>query len=470
MSGFFGVVSKTDAVSDLFYGIDYHSHLGTKRGGIATVHDGSFERVIHDITNAQFRSKFSPELGRLRGAKGIGIISDYEDQPLVIYSHLGTYALVNVGVVKNADELVKKAFGSKATHFSEMSNGEINPTELIAMLVNRGNSFAEGIRIAQDSIRGSSSLLVLTEKGIYASRDKFGRTPVFIGRKDGAYAVTFETSAFMNLGYRTEKILGPGEIVFIDEDGYRTVAEPLDTLQICSFLWVYYGYPAASYEGKNVETARYRCGEALALGERCEIDMVAGIPDSGTAHAIGFANKVKAPYQRPFVKYTPTWPRSFMPQDQGTRDLVAKMKLIPIEEIIRGKRILFLDDSIVRGTQLKDTVRSLFERGAAEVHMRPACPPLTYGCKFLNFSRLKSELDLAGRTAIREIEGRDITEPGEYAKYGSDKYDAMVEKIRKRLGLSSLRYQKLGDLVNAIGLPKSKLCTYCWDGVCVDNE
>jgi amidophosphoribosyltransferase len=470
MSGFFGVVSKTDIASDLFYGTDYHSHLGTKRGGLATENNGTFQRIIHDITNAQFRSKFYPDLKNLNGRKGIGIISDYEDQPLVIYSHLGTYSLVNVGVVKNADELIRKAFDQKTPHFSEMSNGEINPTELIATLINQGSSFVEGIKIAQDSVKGSSSLLVLTDKGIYASRDKFGRTPVFIGRKNDSYAVSFETSAFPNMNYQLEKTLGPGEIVFTTEDGYETVSKPLGISQICSFLWVYYGYPASMYEGRNVEAVRYACGEALAKNEKNEIDIVAGIPDSGTAHAIGFANKVKAPYKRPFVKYTPTWPRSFMPQDQTTRDLVARMKLIPIREIIIGQRILFCDDSIVRGTQLKDTVRLLFEYGAKEVHMRPACPPLVYGCKFLNFSRLKSELDLAGRKAIHEIENGEVRDPAEYIKYESDKYSFMIEKIRARLGLTSLRYQKLDDLVSAIGLKKESLCTYCWDGVGVDNK
>jgi amidophosphoribosyltransferase len=311
--------------------------------------------------------------------------------------------------------------------------------------------------------------LVLTNKGIFASRDKFGRTPVFIGKKNDAYAVSFETSAFPNMDYQLEKSLGPGEIVFIDENGYETVSKPGNVLQICSFLWVYYGYPASMYESENVEAVRYRCGEALAKNEKREIDIIAGIPDSGTAHAIGFANKVKAPYNRPFVKYTPTWPRSFMPQDQNTRDLVARMKLIPIKAIIQDKRILFCDDSIVRGTQLKDTVRLLFEYGAKEVHMRPACPPLIYGCKFLNFSRLKSELDLAGRKAISEIEKVMLNNPEIYVNNKSEKYSLMVEKICERLGLTSLRYQLLDDLVSAIGLPKEKLCTYCWDGVSVDN-
>jgi amidophosphoribosyltransferase len=464
MGGFFGVVSKSDCVSDLFYGTDYHSHLGTRRGGLATRHADGYIRFIHDITNAQFRSKFEFDVLKLQGNAGIGVISDYEDQPLIIGSRLGIYALVTVGRVTNAAELSQKAFREHSTHFSEMSGNEINPTELVATFINQGSTYEEGIQIAQEVVEGSCSMLLLTEKGVYAARDRLGRTPVIIGRKPGSWAATLETCAFPNLGYETVRCLGPGEIVRLSDDGVEELCKPGDRLQICAFLWVYYGYPASSYEGINVEQVRSRCGEYLAKRDNVQVDLVAGIPDSGTGHAIGYANAAHLPYRRPFVKYTPTWPRSFMPQDQSLRDLVAKMKLIPIEAVIQGQRVLFCEDSIVRGTQLKDTIRRLFEAGAKEVHMRPACPPLIYGCKFLNFSRSRSEMDLAGRRAIRELEGDSDANLAEYANPCSEKHCAMVERIRQRLGLTSLRYQRLEDLVSAIGLPKERLCTYCWDG------
>jgi amidophosphoribosyltransferase len=464
MGGLFGVVSKEDCVSDLFYGTDYHSHLGTKRGGLAVRNAGGFGRFIHDITNDQFRSKLEPDLPKLHGNMGIGIISDYEDQPLIIGSHLGTYAIVTVGVVKNARELVEIAFQKRTTHFSEMSGTEINPTELVATLINQEATFEDGIRRAQESIEGSCSMLILTEKGIFAARDRLGRTPVVIGRKPGGHAATLETCALPNLGYETTQYLGPGEIVFMSAEGVERRRPPGPRMQICAFLWVYYGFPASSYEGIGVEAARNRCGAALARRDNVEVDIVAGIPDSGTGHAIGYASEAGLPYRRPFVKYTPTWPRSFMPQDQDVRDLVAKMKLIPIPELIEGKRLLFCEDSIVRGTQLKDTIQRLYDCGAREVHMRPACPPLVYGCKFLNFSRSRSELDLAGRKAVKELEGKDGEHLEEYANADSDKFAAMVDRIRQRLSLTTLRYQRLGDLVEAIGLPKDKLCTYCWDG------
>ncbi len=466
MGGFFGVVSKEDCVQDLFYGTDYHSHLGTRRGGMATLNSGGVVRYIHDITNAQFRSKFEDDIPRMHGTKGIGVISDYEDQPLIIRSHLGVYAIVTVGVIMNLDELAGKAFGKKTTHFSEMSGGEINPTELTATLINQEPTFTDGIRNAQDAIEGSCSMLLLTEHGVYAARDRLGRTPVVVGEKEGAYAATLESCALPNLGYQVDRELGPGEIVFLAEDGVEQKAPPGDKTQICAFLWVYYGYPASTYEGENVEAVRYRCGAALAKRDDVEIDIVAGIPDSGTAHAVGYANAAHKPYQRPFVKYTPTWPRSFMPQNQDTRDLVAKMKLIPVRELIEGKRLLFCEDSIVRGTQLKGTIQRLFECGAKEVHMRPACPPLVYGCRFLNFSRSRSELDLAARKGIMKIEGHPDKHLDEYADPDSDKHSAMVEAIRKMLGLTTLKYQRLDDLVEAIGVPREKLCTYCWNGVC----
>ena len=464
MGGLFGVVSKEDCVADLFYGTDYHSHLGTCRGGLAVRNDDGFTRHIHDITNAQFRSKFEDDIKTMCGNKGIGIISDNESQPLIIGSHLGVYAIVTVGVIRNAEKLASKAFGKKTIHFSEMSGGGINPTELIATLINQESTFEDGIQNAQDAIEGSCSVLLLTEDGIYASRDKLGRTPVVIGAKEGAYAATMETSAFPNLGYEIERYLGPGEILFMTEDGIEQKKPPGNKMQICGFLWVYYGFPSSSYEGVNVEDVRNRCGIALARRDDVAIDLVAGIPDSGIAHAIGYANEAQVPYRRPFVKYTPTWPRSFMPQVQEVRDLVAKMKLIPIRELIQGLRLLFCEDSIVRGTQLKDTIQRLYDYGALEVHMRPACPPLVYACKFLNFSRSSSELDLAARRAIKELEGEGDRFLDEYATPGTDRNRTMIDRIRQRLALTTLRYQQLEDLVNAIGLPKEKVCTYCWDG------
>jgi amidophosphoribosyltransferase len=350
-------------------------------------------------------------------------------------------------------------------HFSEMHGGEINPTEMVATIISQGLTFEEGIQNVQDLIEGSCTLLILTETSIYAARDKLGRTPLILGEKAGSYAVTMETSAFPNLGYEVTKYLGPGEIILINDEGVQEVVAPGDRLQICAFLWVYYGFPASNYEGINVELVRYKCGSYLAQNDDVEIDLVAGIPDSGTGHGLGYANEAKIPFSRPYVKYTPTWPRSFMPQDQSIRDLVARMKLIPIQELIQNKRLLFCEDSIVRGTQLRKTIQRLYEIGAREVHMRPACPPLIYGCKFLNFSRSRSELDLAGRWAIEELIGRDIEDPAEYIDPESENHKAMVDVIRKRLRLTTLKYQKLENLVKAIGLPKKKLCTYCWDGV-----
>ncbi len=465
MGGLFGVVSKQDCVLDLFYGTDYHSHLGTKRGGLAVNSHEGFTRFIHSIENAQFRSKFEDDITKLKGNKGIGIISDTEDQPVLIRSHLGNYALATVGVIQNADGLAKKAFERHTTHFAEMSLGEINPTELVATLINHEASFVDGIQNAQDAIDGSCSMLLLTENGVYAARDKYGRTPIVIGEKSSGFAVTSETCAFPNLNYEITKFLGPGEIVLMSEEGIESKKAPGDLLQICAFLWVYYGFPASSYEGINVESVRNRCGALLAQREEFEIDLVAGIPDSGIGHGLGFASEAGIPFKRPFVKYTPTWPRSFMPQNQDTRDLVAKMKLIPIRDLIQNKKLLFCEDSIVRGTQLQDTIQRLYESGAKEVHMRPACPPLIYGCKFLNFSRSKSELDLAGRKAIHELGGDAEVDLDEYADTASDKYNAMIKQIEKRLQLTSLKYQRLQDLIRAIGLPKEKLCTYCWDGV-----
>jgi amidophosphoribosyltransferase len=464
MGGFFGVASKGNCVDDVFFGTDYHSHLGTKRGGMAIVGAKGFVRVIHNIESAQFRSKFDPDLGRLGGSTGIGVISDTDDQPVLIRSHLGDYAIATVGVVRNAEALAREAFRDRRIHLTELGSGDINPTEVVASLINMEDSFEAGIRRALTEIEGSCSLLVLTREGIYAARDRLGRTPVIIGRKEGSTAVTLETCAFPNLEYKTAKILGPGEIARITAEGYESLKSPESRLQICSFLWVYYGYPASSYEGINVESVRNRCGAALARRFPVAIDFVAGIPDSGIGHGLGYATEARIPFKRPFVKYSPTWARSFMPQHQDVRDLVARMKLIPIRELLEGKRILFCEDSIVRGTQLKGTIQRLYDAGAGEIHMRPACPPLVYGCKFLNFSRSRSEMDLATRRAVRALEGPEAKDFSEFTRAGTTRYDGMEEWIRQDLNLTTLKYQLLGDLIEAIGLPKEKLCTYCWDG------
>lgn len=464
MGGLFGVVSDSDCLKDLFYGTDYHSHLGTSRGGLAVKNSGGFQRFIKDIRTAQFRSKFEKDIKKMHGNKGIGVISDFDDQPLIINSHLGVFAIVTVGKINNLEDLSKEAL-KNGSHFSEMHGSEINPTEMIATLISQGESFEDGIQKVHEMVKGSCTLLILTSEGIYAARDNLGRTPLIIGKKLGSYAVTMETCAFPNLGYEIIKYLGPGETIFINKNGLEQKIPPGNRLQICGFLWVYYGYPASNYEDINVEVVRYRCGSYLAKNNGVEIDLVAGIPDSGTGHGLGYASEAKIPFSRPFVKYTPTWPRSFMPQDQDVRDEVAKMKLIPIKELINGKRLLFCEDSIVRGTQLRKTIQRLYENGAKEVHMRPACPPLVYSCKFLNFSRSRSELDLAGRWAIKELIGHSIEDPVEYTNPGSDKYKSMIDIIREKLRLTTLQYQKLGDLIRAIGLPKEKICTYCWDGV-----
>lgn len=471
MGGFFGVVSKNDCVDDLFYGTDYHSHLGTRRGGIATTNSqGEIIRRIHDISNAQFRSKFSDEIDDFSGNIGIGIISDYEDQPLLISSHLGTYCIVTVGKINNIDELVAEAFARGLSHFSEMSNGEMNQTEIVAMLINSEPTIEKGIALAQGKIDGSCSLLLMLDHCLYAARDALGRTPVIIGERDDGFAVTMETTAFPNLEYSIKHELGPGEIVKITSKQVIQKKAAGDRMQICSFLWVYYGYPSSSYEGINTEDVRYRNGQYISNTDAesgdLDIDLVCGIPDSGVGHALGYANAAGIPYRRAFVKYTPTWPRSFMPQNQKKRNLVARMKLIPVQELIEDKSLLFCDDSIVRGTQLQDTVIRLLERGAKEVHMRSACPPLAFGCKYLNFSRSRSVLDLVARRAIEEIEGRSVSDKviKEYTVTDSEKYNKMLELIRKKLQLGTLKYQKLEKLVEAIGLPKEKLCTYCWDG------
>ncbi len=463
MGGLFGVVSKTDCVNDIFYGTDYHSHLGTKRGGMAFVNTSGIKRSIHNIENNYFRTKFEPDLPKFKGKKGIGVISDFDAQPLIISSHLGTFGIVTVGRIRNIKELSARAFKQKK-QFSEILTGDDNPTELAASLICEEESFEEGIQNVFSRIKGSCSMLILTSKGIYAVRDKLGRTPVVIGNKDGAFAAASESCAFPNLGYEVFSFLGPGEAVFITPEGIEQRIPPGNQMQVCSFLWVYYGYPASEYEGINVEWVRNRCGSALARRDNETIDFVAGIPDSGIGHALGYASEKKIPYLRPFVKYTPTWPRSFMPQNQELRDLVAKMKLIPIKRLIDGKRILFCEDSIVRGTQLKDNIEILHEYGAQEVHMRPACPCLIYPCEYLNFSTSRSTLDLAGRRMIKKIEGQEDKNLEKYAESGSEKNLEMIDLICKRLQLTSLKYQTLEDLVDAIGIPKKQLCTHCWDG------
>jgi len=423
-----------------------------------------FSRSIHNIENNYFRSKFESDLPKFHGNFGIGVISDTEPQPLIVGSHLGTFAIVTVGRIHNLEELEKRALDNRQ-HFSETTGtGETNPTELVSMLICEEDSFEAGIEKAQELIKGSCSLLLLTKKGVYTARDKLGRTPIVIGKKAKGYAAASESSAFPNLGFEIDRFLGPGEIGLITPDGYEQRRKPGDRMQVCSFLWVYYGYPASEYENINVEYTRNRCGQALADRDDTEIDCVAGIPDSGIGHAIGYANRKCIPYVRPFVKYTPTWPRSFMPQQQDLRDLVARMKLIPVRRLIQGQRIMFCEDSIVRGTQLKENIQILFDVGAREVHMRPACPTLLFPCEFLNFSTSRSTLDLAGRRAILDIEGEDEPDLTPYATHGTERHTRMLEGIRKQLRLTSLKYQVLDDLVAAIGLPKSQLCTHCWDG------
>ncbi len=467
MGGIFGVASKQDCVFDLFFGIDYHSHLGTKRGGMAVHGASGFDRAIHNIENSPFRTKFEKDIEKMQGNLGIGCISDSEPQPLLVRSHLGAFAITTVGRINNVEKLVKLAFEQGTTHFLEMSGGDINPTELVAAIINRKDNIADGIRYAQELIEGSMTMLIMTPEGIYAARDRLGRTPLVIGKKDGAYCASFESFAYLNLGYSDYKELGPSEIVYITPESCETVKEPKKDMRICSFLWVYYGYPTSSYEGISVEQMRYRCGEKLASRDtEISPDIVAGIPDSGTPHAIGYANKSSIPFARPFIKYTPTWPRSFMPPTQKQRNLIAHMKLIPVAPLIRDKKLLLIDDSIVRGTQLRETTEFLYRSGANEVHIRPACPPLLFGCKYLNFSRSRSEMDLITRRVIARREGADVSMETlqDYANPDSQNYKEMLEEIRKELKFTSLNFLRLDDLIASIGLEPCKLCTYCWNG------
>lgn len=466
MGGFFGVASKQDCVFDLFFGIDYHSHLGTRRGGMTVYGENGFDRSIHNIENAPFRTKFDKDVKEMEGKMGIGCISDYEPQPLLVRSHHGTFALTTVSKINNLDEICRELFENGHAHFLEMSGGDINATELIAALINQKENLIEGIQYALDKVDGSVSILLMNQAGIYAARDKYGRTPVVVGKKEDAFCISFENFAYKNLGYTDYKELGPGEIAVITEKNCITLAEPGREMKICTFLWVYYGYPSSYYEGTNVENMRYECGRKMARRDNVKPDIVAGVPDSGIAHAIGYANESGIPFSRPFIKYTPTWPRSFMPTIQSQRNLIAKMKLLAVEDLIRDKSLLLIDDSIVRGTQLRETTEFLYQSGAREVHIRPACPPLLYGCKYLNFSRSSSEMDLITRRVINRLEDGNVTEEvlEEYANPESPKYERMVEEIRKELNFTSLRYNRLDDMLDSVGIDKCKLCTYCWNG------
>ena len=469
MGGFFGVASKDDCTFDLFFGTDYHSHLGTRRAGMVVYGKKGFDRAIHNIENAPFRTKFDHDVNSMEGSLGIGCISDYEPQPLLMRSHHGTYAITTVGKINNTEELTKKIFDNGLSHFMEMSSGEINATELVAALINQKDNLVEGIKYAQEVIDGSMSIMILTPIGLYAARDRLGRTPVVIGKKKDAHCVSFESFAYLNLGYEDCKELGPGEIVVVTPEGVRTLVNPGKDMKICTFLWIYYGYPSSSYEGISVEQMRYNCGAALAKRDagrdHVKPDIVAGVPDSGTAHAIGYANESGIPFSRPFIKYTPTWPRSFMPTMQTQRNLIAKMKLIPVHDLIQDKSLLLIDDSIVRGTQLRETTEFLYQSGAKEVHIRPACPPLLFGCKYLNFSRSTSEMDLIARRVLRDMEQEGLKiDLKKYVDPNTTEYNDMVARIGKQLNFTTLHYHRLDDMVKSVGIDENKLCTYCWDG------
>lgn len=464
MGGFFGTALKRDCVTDLYYGTDYNSHLGTKRGGMATYDPTKgFVRSIHSLENTYFRTKFESVLPRFKGNIGIGVISDNDSQPIVVNSHLGKFAIVTVAKLQNIDELEKEML-DKHIHFAETSSGNTNPTELVATLINEGDDFAEGIRFAQDKIKGSCSMVLLTPDGLIAARDKLGRTPIVIGKKEDGYAVTSETTAFPNLDYEVVRDLGPGEIVKITSDGITVLKEPLPEMQICSFLWVYYGFPVSTYENRNVDEVRYTSGELMGKRDDSDVDCVCGIPDSGVGMAFGYSNGKGVPYRRCVAKYTPTWPRSFTPSDQSMRDLVARMKLIPNRHMLKDKRVVFCDDSIVRGTQLKDNVKMLYDYGAKEVHIRIACPPLIYGCPFIGFTSSKSDMELMTRRIIAELEGDPNKNLEAYAKTGSPEYNALVKKMAEKFGLDSLKFSTIEELIKAIGLPKCSVCTHCFDG------
>ncbi|MCR4582300.1 MAG: amidophosphoribosyltransferase [Prevotella sp.] len=471
MGGFFGTISTKDCVNDLFYGTDYNSHLGTKRAGLVTFDEESgFHRSIHSLERQYFRSRFEDELDAFKGHQGVGVISDTDPQPIIVNSHLGRYAVVTVAKINNlrqiADELLKQRM-----HLSEMSANNINQTELVALLINMGDSFVEGINKVYQKIEGSCSMLILTEDGLIAARDFLGRTPIVIGKKEGAYAVSSETTSFPNLDYQVVRDLGPGEIVRLRADGVEVMQKPLSRCQICSFLWVYYGFPASDYEGINTEYVREKNGRLMGEKDHdIEADLVCGIPDSGVGMAIGYSHGKKVPYKRAVLKYTPTWPRSFTPGNQVRRDLVAKMKLIPNAAILKNQRIVFCDDSIVRGTQLRDNVRTFFDNGAKEVHVRISCPPLVYGCPFIGFTSSKSDMELITRRIIKDFEGDDKKNLEEYAKTGTPEYHRMVNEIARRLGLTSVKFATLEDLIDSIGLPKDRVCTHCFDGTSYCHE
>lgn len=465
MGGFFGTVAQESCVTDLFYGTDYNSHLGTKRGGMATydAETRSFNRSIHNLESTYFRTKFEDELDKFKGHSGIGIISDTDAQPIILNSHLGRFAIVTVAKIVNIAELEEQLLRQNM-HFSELSSGQTNQTELIALLIIQGKNFVEGIENVYKHIKGSCSMLLLTEDGIIAARDKWGRTPIVIGRKDGAYAATSESSSFPNLDYEIDRYLGPGEIVRLHANGVEQLRRSEERMQICSFLWVYYGFPTSCYEGRNVEEVRFTSGLKMGQTDSSEVDCACGIPDSGVGMALGYAEGKGIPYHRAIAKYTPTWPRSFTPSRQEMRNLVAKMKLIPNRAMLQDKRLLFCDDSIVRGTQLRDNVKVLYEYGAKEVHIRIACPPLIYACPFIGFTASKSPLELITRRIIKELEGDENKNLEKYATTGSPEYNRMVEIMRERFGFTSLRFNTLETLVESIGLPKCKLCTHCFDG------
>ena len=472
MGGFFGAALKSDCMVDVFFGVDYHSHLGTRRGGLAAYDDQiGLQREIHNIENSPFRTKFENIFDEMKGCSAIGCISDTDPQPLLIRSSLGTYAICTVGRINNAEVLIENYLSNSGGHFDAMTGGNINSTELTAALINQKRDFAEGIKFAQEQIEGSASILILKEDGsIIAARDKMGRIPVLIGKSEEGCCVSFESFAYKKLGYDDEKELGPGEIVEITADGVRQLAPPGVEMRICSFLWTYYGYPTSNYEGVNVEAMRYRNGEIMArhdmkVNNAENLDYVGGVPDSGTPHAIGYANESHIPFARPFIKYTPTWPRSFMPTNQRERDKVAKMKQIPIHELIEGKKLLFVDDSIVRGTQLRETVEFLYSNGAKAVHMRSACPPIMYGCKYLNFSSSESEMELISRRVILELEGEEgLNYLEEYSDTNTDRGQALRKAIADKFNFASLEFQSLEGLVEAVGIEPCKLCTYCWNG------
>lgn len=464
MGGFFGTISTKDCVNDLFYGTDYNSHLGTKRGGLVTFdHEKGFSRKIHNLERDYFRSKFEDELDSFSGQMGLGIISDTDPQPIIVNSHLGRYAVVTVAKINNIREIADELL-ARRMHFSELSANNINQTELVALMINMGRTFVEGINMVYRKIEGSCSMLVLTEHGIIAARDFVGRTPIVIGQKEGAYAVSSETTSFPNLDYHRVRDLGPGEIVLLKADGMEVLQEPLKREQICSFLWVYYGFPSSDYNGINVEAVREENGRMMGETDDMEVDCVCGVPDSGVGMALGYAEGKGVPYKRAVLKYTPTWPRSFTPGNQTRRDLVAKMKLIPNPALLKDQRVVFCDDSIVRGTQLRDNVRTFFEYGAKEVHCRISCPPLVYGCPFIGFTSSKSDLELITRRIIRDFEGDDKKHLERYATTGSPEYERMVDEIAHRLGLTSLKFATLENLVKSIGLPKCRICTHCFDG------